>query len=132
MRGCRGDVDRLSAAPAKRATRATADPWLRQPSQRPAQHDRSRVQAFIFLADTWNSRIRKIDPATGIITAFAGTGKKGYAGEGGPALKADFTGIYSLAFNNSETKLYLADLENRRIRVLDMKTRTVEFGRGQR
>ncbi len=88
----------------------------------------------IYLADTWNNRIRKFDPATGIITAFAGTGAKGYSGDGGPALKATFTGIYSLAFNFPPTKLYLADLENRRIRVIDIKTGTVDLfaGNGKR
>ena len=92
------------------------------------------TDGFIYLADTWNNRIRKFDPMTGIITAFAGTGKNGYAGEGGPALKATFTGIYSLAFSFPPTKLYLADLENRRIRVIDMKTGSVDLvaGNGKR
>jgi DNA-binding beta-propeller fold protein YncE len=89
---------------------------------------------FVYLADTLNNRIRKLDPASGIITAFAGTGKKGYAGDGGPALKADFNGIYSLAFNAAGTKLYLDDLENRRVRVIDMKTGIVDLvaGNGKR
>ena len=82
---------------------------------------------FIYLADTLNNRIRKLDPATGIVTAFAGTGKRGYGGDGGPALKADFNGIYSVAFDAAGTKLYLADLENRRVRVIDMKTGTVDL-----
>src|SRR6185312_801667 len=34
----------------------------------------------IYLADTWNNRIRKIDPRSGLISAFAGTGKKAYSG----------------------------------------------------
>jgi len=65
---------------------------------------------FLYLADTWNGRIRKLDPRTGIVTLFAGSGKKTYGGEGGPALKADFAGIYSLAFGAAGSKLYLADL----------------------
>ena len=44
---------------------------------------------FIYLADTRNNRIRKFDPKTGIITAFAGTGVKGYSGDGGPAAQGD-------------------------------------------
>jgi DNA-binding beta-propeller fold protein YncE len=84
----------------------------------------------VYIADTWNNRVRKIDPASGKITAFAGTGKKGYSGDGGPALKADFGGIYCLAFNADFGKLYLTDLDNRRIRVLDMKTGIVDLVAG--
>ena len=39
----------------------------------------------IFVADTWNNRVRKIDARTGVITNFAGTGRKGFSGDGGPA-----------------------------------------------
>lgn len=88
----------------------------------------------IYLADTWNNRIRKIDQKTGIITAFAGTGQKGYGGDGGPALKADFNGIFCIGFNPKATKLYVTDLSNRRIRVIDMATGIVDTvaGNGQR
>src|SRR4029077_17321659 len=34
-------------------------------------------EGTIYAADTWNNRVRKIDPASGKITAFAGTSKKG-------------------------------------------------------
>ncbi len=82
---------------------------------------------MLYLADTWNNRIRKLDPKTGIITAFAGTGTKAYRGDGGPALKAEFGGIYSVAFDFKGAKLYLADLDNRRIRAVDMASGTVEL-----
>ena len=75
----------------------------------------------IYVADTLNHRVRKIDPK-GIITAFAGTGKKASTGIGGPALQADLGGIYCLAFDADFSKLYLTDLDNRRIHVVDMKT----------
>jgi sugar lactone lactonase YvrE len=81
----------------------------------------------LYLADTWNNRIRKLDPKTGVITAFAGTGVKGYKGDGGPSLKAEFGGIYCAAFNPQATKLYLADLDNRRIRAVDMASGKVEL-----
>jgi DNA-binding beta-propeller fold protein YncE len=84
----------------------------------------------VYLADTWNQRIRTIDPKTGTITAFAGTGKKGYAGDGGPALAAQFGGVYCVAFNSDLSKLYVTDLDNRRIRVIDMKTRVVSLVAG--
>ncbi len=76
----------------------------------------------LYLADTWNNKVRKIDSKTGIITTVAGTGKKGYGGDGGPAVNATFGGIYCVAFDSKGENLYLADLDNRRIRKIEMKT----------
>jgi sugar lactone lactonase YvrE len=80
----------------------------------------------IFLADTWNQRVRSIDSRTGIITTIAGTGEKGFSGDGGPALKAQFGGIYCIALNAAGDRLFMADLDNRRIRVLNLKTGIVQ------
>ncbi len=76
----------------------------------------------IFVADTWNNRVRKIDARTGVITNFAGTGRKGFSGDGGPALEAEFGGIYCLALDETNQTLCLADLDNRRVRQIDLKT----------
>ncbi len=45
---------------------------------------------LVYLADTWNHQIRTFDPKTGKVDVFAGTGKKGFAGDGGPARLAEF------------------------------------------
>jgi sugar lactone lactonase YvrE len=79
----------------------------------------------VYLADTWNNRVRKIDPKTGVITAFAGTGEKGFGGDGGPALKAKFGGVYCVALSPDGKRLYLADLDNRRVRAIDLQTGVV-------
>jgi sugar lactone lactonase YvrE len=84
----------------------------------------------VYLADTWNNRIRKLDPRAGTIMAFAGTGKKGYAGDGGPAIGAQFGGVYCIAFNPNFDKLVVTDLDNRRIRVIDLKTGLVRLVAG--
>lgn len=80
----------------------------------------------IYIADTLNHRVRKIDAKTGVITTFAGTGEKGFGGDGGPALKATFNGVYCIAFDPECAVLYVADLENKRIRSIDMKTGRVD------
>ena len=79
----------------------------------------------VYLADTWNSKIRRIDARTGIVSTFAGIGKHGFSGDGGLAAQAEFSGIYSIAFDVRHENLYLADLENRRVRVIDLKSKTV-------
>jgi DNA-binding beta-propeller fold protein YncE len=81
----------------------------------------------IYVADTWNNRVRKIDPKSGAIAAFAGTGKKAYAGDGGPAANADCSGIYCVAFSPDMKTLYLADLDNRRIRAVDMQSGVIRL-----
>jgi hypothetical protein len=74
----------------------------------------------VIVADTWNNRVRKLDPRTGRITNVAGTGRKGFSGDGGPATRADFGGIYSIALDEAGQALVLADLDNRRIRRVDL------------
>jgi DNA-binding beta-propeller fold protein YncE len=50
----------------------------------------------------------------------AGTGEKGYGGDGGPAREARFGGIYCIAFHGN--RLYACDLDNRRVRAVDLAT----------
>lgn len=87
----------------------------------------------ILLADTWNNRVRQIDHRTGIIATIAGTGKPGFAGDNGPATHAQFGGIYCLALSPKNDRLYLCDLDNRRIRMVNRKTGivTTVAGNGQ-
>src|SRR4029077_8957436 len=88
----------------------------------------------IYIADTLNNRVRQIDPRSGLITPFAGTGKKAYSGDGGPALDADCGGIYCVAFSPDAKTLYLADLDNSRIRAVDMSSGIIRLiaGNGER
>ncbi len=76
----------------------------------------------IFVADTWNNRVRKIDGGSGRITNVAGTGRQGFGGDGGPANQAEFGGIYCLALDEPGQTLDLADLDNRRVRRVNLKS----------
>ncbi len=88
----------------------------------------------IYVADTWNNRVRMIDARTGMISTIAGTGNKGFSGDGGPAVKAEFGAIYCASLDPKNENLYLADLDNRRIRVVNLKTGIVKTvaGNGQK
>jgi hypothetical protein len=71
---------------------------------------------LVYICDSYNNVIRRVDPATGIITTVAGTGQRGYSGDGGPATQAQLNhpnGIYA-----TYTHLFIADTENSRIRRL--------------
>jgi DNA-binding beta-propeller fold protein YncE len=76
----------------------------------------------VYLADTLNNRVRQYDPKTGAINNFAGTGEKGFSGDGGKADQARFGGCYCLAFDPANGSLVITDLDNRRIRIVKLST----------
>jgi sugar lactone lactonase YvrE len=86
------------------------------------------------VADTWNNRLRKIDLKSGKITALAGSGTKGFSGDGGSALKAEFGGLYSVTVDPKGESLFVADLDNKRIRKIDLASGVVTTvaGNGQK
>jgi hypothetical protein len=71
----------------------------------------------LYLADTGNHVIRRIDLGSGTIERVAGTGQRGFAGDLGPPLQARFASPYGLAFDVAGN-LYVADTLNNRIRVI--------------
>jgi len=79
----------------------------------------------MYIADTMNHRVRKVAWASGVITTIAGSGIAGFGGDNGPALLAQFQGIYSIAVNVDETAVYVADLGNRRVRRIDLKSNVI-------
>ena len=68
----------------------------------------------LFIADTWNNRIRKVS-TNGIITTVAGNGVTGYAGDGGAATNAEFYFPIGIAVDASGN-LFIGDNDNYRIR----------------
>ena len=72
----------------------------------------------LYIADHRNSRIRKVDAATGIITTVAGTGEQGFNGDGGPATQAAIALPRDIALD-PDGSLYIADGANNRIRKVD-------------
>ena len=76
----------------------------------------------LYIADTWNNRVRKIDANGPDHDRRGGTGEAGFSGDGGPATSAKFGGIYSIALAPDGGTMYLADLDNRRVRAVDLKT----------
>ena len=68
----------------------------------------------LYIADTQNSRIRKVTPA-GVISTFAGTGQFGYAGDGGPATVARLNSPSDVAVDGGGN-VFVADTSNGRIR----------------
>ncbi|ADH85039.1 YD repeat protein [Desulfurivibrio alkaliphilus AHT 2] len=68
----------------------------------------------IYIADTYNHRIRRVG-TDGIITTIAGTGYRGFSGDGGPADEARLFGPIAVAIG-PDGSIYIADTYNHRIR----------------
>ncbi len=76
----------------------------------------------VFVTDMRNHRIRRIDATTGIITTIAGTGTPGFSGDGGPATAAEIFHPYSIAIDEPRGLLYFGEMNNHRIRKVDLAT----------
>jgi DNA-binding beta-propeller fold protein YncE len=79
------------------------------------------AQGNLYVSDTANHRIKRVDARTRIITTIAGNGFKGFDGDGGPASQASLNEPYGLAIDRDGT-VYFADRLNRRVRKVDGRT----------
>jgi sugar lactone lactonase YvrE len=66
----------------------------------------------IYIADAGNHRIRFVDKETGIITTIAGTGKPGYSGDNGPALKAEINFPTAVKVDNNGNIFFIEPYNN--------------------
>jgi len=90
-----------------------------------AQAVASDAEGNLYIADTINHRIRRIDGSTGLISTIAGTGIKGFRGDGGTALAAEISFPAGIAVDASG-KVYFAGEGNDRIRVLTSVARRTD------
>ena len=75
----------------------------------------------LYVADTYNNRIKRVDPAKKTAKTFLGSGDEGLKDGPASAARFDEPGGLSVAAG----KLYIADTNNHVIRVADLKTKTV-------
>jgi trimeric autotransporter adhesin len=69
----------------------------------------------LYIADTFNNRVRKVNTTTGIITTYAGTGTAGFSGDGGAAASAQFSTPARLTLDKAGN-MFVADQSNNRVR----------------
>ncbi len=79
----------------------------------------SKDDRYIYVADTGNNRIRKVDVTTGATTLVAGSGLGFRDGTGA---SAHFNAPQGLALDARNTYLYVADTGNNRIRRITLST----------
>ena len=87
-------------------------------------------QGYVYIADHDNHRVRVID-LDGRITTFAGSGERGFGGDGGPATGAQLNRPIGVAVDKVGN-VFVADDGNRRVRKIDRSGVITTFaGTGQ-
>jgi streptogramin lyase len=80
----------------------------------------------LWLVTREGNQVFKLDLKAGVIHHMAGSGKKGFAGNGGPAKAADLSGPKGVAID-AEGNAWLADTESHTVRMIDAKTGNLEL-----
>ncbi len=109
---------KLPPAPAKRLDLA--------PAVYDGMHDIAvGPDGSIYAADSFQHRIIRLDPRTHAATVFAGTGKAGFAGDGGPADQAQLNIPMCGVIDPFGKSMVIADLVNQRVRRIDLATKAI-------
>jgi sugar lactone lactonase YvrE len=82
-------------------------------------------EQYLYIADTGNHRIRRIDRATGIIDCIAGDGMPSAQGDGAPAVDASLNKPYDIELG-PDGRLYIADSASYAIRAIDLTTGVID------
>jgi sugar lactone lactonase YvrE len=87
-----------------------------------------------YIAERDNHVIRKVDARTRLISTFAGMGRPGFSGDGGPAAKAELRQPHSIAVDPGRRFLLVCDTGNHRIRRVEFATGVIDTfaGTGER
>lgn len=75
----------------------------------------------MYFSDFGTSRVFRLDLRTSKLSVIAGTGTKGFSGDGGPARSAQLNGPHEVRFD-SKGNLYIDERDNHIVRRIDMKT----------
>jgi streptogramin lyase len=77
----------------------------------------------LYICDTMNHVIRRVAPDS-TITTVAGCNRKGYSGDGGPALKAELNEPYEIRFDRAG-HMFFVEMRNNIVRRVDAKTQII-------
>lgn len=76
----------------------------------------------LWLALREGNQVVHFDRQAGVIRHIAGTGNKGFTGNGGPARQATLSGPKGIVMDEQRKLLYLADTESHTLRAVDLNT----------
>lgn len=78
----------------------------------------------LYVCEVDTHRVRRLDLKTHKLSTVAGSGKKGYAGDGGPALEASLNEPYEVRFDK-EGNMFFVEMRNNVVRRVDAKTKII-------
>ena len=84
------------------------------------------VGSNLYISDSGNNVIRKVNPTTQVINTVAGNSTESISGDNGPATQAGLYGPYTLALDGVGN-LYIADVFHNRIREITTSSATLEY-----
>ena len=79
----------------------------------------------LFITEVGHHRIWKLNRQTQEMTVIAGSGQKGYGGDGGPAAAAAMNEPYEIRFDH-DGHLYVVEMQNHIVRRIDARTGRIE------
>jgi DNA-binding beta-propeller fold protein YncE len=79
----------------------------------------------VYVADRHNHCVRRIDAVSGTVATFAGNGSSGFGGDDEPAARAGMVEPNGLALDPEQARLYIADVADHRVRVVDLASGTI-------
>ena len=98
-----------------------ADFNIGQPFGVEVEPDGKLPEGRLYVTEVENHRVLAIDLATKTVTTVAGSGRRGYSGDGGPATDARLDEPYEIRFDR-DGHMYFVEMKNHLIRRVDAKT----------
>jgi streptogramin lyase len=84
----------------------------------------------LYVTEVRNHRVLRMDFTTRKVATVAGCGRRGYSGDGGPAVDAELNEPYEVRFDR-DGNLYIVEMKNHIVRRVDGKTNTISTIAGQ-
>jgi hypothetical protein len=78
----------------------------------------------LYVCSVANHVVRRIDLNSRSISTAAGTGEKGYSGDGGPATAARLNEPYEIRFD-ADGNMFFVEMQNNVVRRVDARTKTI-------
>src|SRR5262245_29292464 len=78
----------------------------------------------LYVTTVGSHRVLRLDRKSGVLTSIAGSGRKGYSGDGGPAATATLNEPYEVRFDSRGNMLVL-EMQNHLVRRIDAKTAVI-------
>ncbi len=78
----------------------------------------------LYICEVDTHRVRRLDLGTNVISTVVGSGRKGYSGDGGPALEADLNEPYEIRFA-ANGDMYFVEMRNNIVRKVDAASGTI-------